>query len=131
MFGHAKEQQRMVQSLPSIYHELAGQRNLPLGDFPEVRMMQERLAPLDFTTFKQIDPAKMQALEELLSSDLPKLLQLIPEEQGRLGVTEAAVSQVVGMASPFAVMKVGGASEHTVFNSGWLRAPDVSTYEAD
>merc|ERR1719343_1120911 len=45
MFGHAKEQQRMIQSLPSIYTEIAGQKNLPLGDFPEVRMMQERLAP--------------------------------------------------------------------------------------
>merc|ERR1712217_983159 len=67
----------------------------------------------------------------MLSTDLPKLLQMIPEEQGRLGVTEAAVAQVVGQASPFAVMKVGGANEQTVYNTGWLRAPDVSTYEED
>eukprot|EP00927_Polykrikos_kofoidii_P048060 TRINITY_DN42293_c0_g1_i1.p1 TRINITY_DN42293_c0_g1~~TRINITY_DN42293_c0_g1_i1.p1 ORF type:complete len:636 (+),score=107.13 TRINITY_DN42293_c0_g1_i1:65-1909(+) len=129
-FGHAKEQQRMIQNLQLIYHELAVQKGLPLGDFPDVRMMQERLMPMDFSTFNRISAAKVQALDELLSTDLPKLLQLIPEEQGRLGVTHAALSQVGGTASPFAVMKVGGASEQSVFQQGWLTAPNVQQYEA-
>eukprot|EP00929_Paragymnodinium_shiwhaense_P112137 TRINITY_DN80390_c0_g1_i1.p1 TRINITY_DN80390_c0_g1~~TRINITY_DN80390_c0_g1_i1.p1 ORF type:complete len:633 (+),score=155.93 TRINITY_DN80390_c0_g1_i1:210-2108(+) len=130
-FGHAKEQARMIMGLQAIYHEIAVQRALPLGDFPELRMMQERLTPMDFSTFNKLDSAKMQALEELLSTDLPKLLQVIPEEQGRMGVAAAAVSQVTGTASPFAVMKVGGASEVSVFQQGWLTSPNAAQYEAD
>eukprot|EP00928_Gymnodinium_smaydae_P034765 TRINITY_DN2456_c1_g1_i1.p1 TRINITY_DN2456_c1_g1~~TRINITY_DN2456_c1_g1_i1.p1 ORF type:complete len:685 (-),score=192.54 TRINITY_DN2456_c1_g1_i1:63-2117(-) len=131
LIGHAKEQQRLIESLVAVYHEISVQRGLPLGDFPEVRMMQARLAPMDFTTFNRIDPAKMMALEELLSEDLPKLLPLIPEEQGRMGISAAAVSQVVGAASPFAVMKTGGASEQSVYQAEWLRPPNTSKYAAE
>lgn len=42
--------------------------------------MQAILTPMDFSSFKAIDPVKMQALEALLSVDLPKLVQMIPEE---------------------------------------------------
>mmetsp|Transcript_104084 Transcript_104084/g.293507 ORF Transcript_104084/g.293507 Transcript_104084/m.293507 type:complete len:538 (+) Transcript_104084:148-1761(+) len=127
-FGHAKEQERMIANLQVIYHELSVQKGLPLGDFPDVCMMQERLAPMDFSTFKPIDPNKLRALDELLDTDLPKLLQMIPEEQGRMGVSAAAVSQVTGTASPFAVMKVGGACEHSVFKTDWMRPPEPSKY---
>jgi len=131
MFGHAKEQERMVRELPSIYQEIAMQRGLPLGDFPDPKMMQQHLAPMDFTTFKPLNPEKLEALESLLSVDLPKLLQLIPEEQAALGVVAAPLLQVGGLASPFAVMKVGGASEASVYQAGWLVAPDLAAYEAE
>mmetsp|Transcript_11094 Transcript_11094/g.31923 ORF Transcript_11094/g.31923 Transcript_11094/m.31923 type:complete len:538 (-) Transcript_11094:113-1726(-) len=129
-FGHAKEQERMIRELPSIYKEIAVQRGLPLGDFPDPRVMQQHLAPLDFTSFKPMDPEKLEALKTLLSVDLPKLLQQIPEEQSALGVSAAHIAQVGGQASPFAVMKVGGASEVSAFKAGWIRPPDVASYEA-
>lgn len=130
-FGHAKEQERMVASLPDIYHELSVTKGLPLGDFPDPRLMQQILAPLDFLKFKPLDAEKFQALETLLTLDLPKLLQLIPEEQLRLGVTEATVAQVAGAASPFAVMKIDGASEHSMFQAEWLIAPVLADYKAE
>jgi len=128
MFGHAKEQERMVRELPSIYQEIAMQRGLPLGDFPDPKMMQMHLAPMDFTTFKPLDVEKLEALESLLSVDLPRLLQQIPEEQAAQGVVAAPVLQVGGLASPFAVMKIGGASEASVFQAGWLVPPDLQAY---
>lgn len=130
-FGHAKEQERMIRCLPSIYNEIAQQRCLPLGDFPDPRMMQQLLAPLDFSTFKPLDPQKLEALEHLLTTDLPKLLQVIPEEQARVAVAPAAISQVCGSPTPFAVMKVGGASEQSVYQSQWFVPPVVAEYEAD
>ena len=56
------------------------QKGIPLGDFPEPRQMQQKLSPMDFSSFKPVDPVKMQALDTLLSVDLPKLVQMIPEE---------------------------------------------------
>jgi len=121
----------MIRCLPSIYNEIAQQRCLPLGDFPDPRMMQQLLAPLDFSTFKPLDPQKLEALEHLLTTDLPKLLQVIPEEQARVAVAPAAISQVCGSPTPFAVMKVGGASEQSVYQSQWFVPPVVAEYEAD
>ncbi|CAE7200863.1 Ehd1 [Symbiodinium sp. CCMP2592] len=130
-FGHAKEQERMIQELPSIYQEISVQKGIPLGDFPDPRMMQQILTPMDFCTFKPVDPEKLQAVEALLAVDLPKLLQLIPEEQVRYGIEEAAVAQIVGMASPFAVMKVEGNTEQSVYKGQWQRPPTVEQFQAD
>merc|ERR1719414_125399 len=94
-------------------------------------MMQQHLAPLDFTTFKPLDPRMLESLESLLAADLPKLLHLIPEEQGRMGVAAAAVSQVAGAASPFAVMKVGGASEQSVYQAQWMVPPSTADFKAE
>lgn len=131
MFGHAKEQERMIRNLPAIYNEISVQRGLPLGDFPDPRSMQHHLAKLDFTTFKALDPLKLEALDSLLTVDLPKLLQQIPEEQAALGVHSASIAQIAGPASPFAVMKVDGASEASVYQAQWLVPPDVALYEEE
>ncbi|CAE7183600.1 Ehd1 [Symbiodinium pilosum] len=129
-FGHAKEQERMIQDLPNIYQEIAVQKGIPLGDFPDPRMMQQILTPMDFSTFKPVDGEKLQALEALLAVDLPKLLQLIPEEQMRHGIGDAAIAQVVGMASPFAVMKVEGNTEQSAYKGQWHRIPAVEDFKA-
>jgi len=130
-FGHASEQERMIRNLPGIYTEIAQQRSLPLGDFPDPRMMQQILTPMTFSTFKPLDPQKLKALDELLAVDLPRLLRDIPEEQARMGVEAAAVAQVTGDPTPFAVMKIGGASEQSVFQAQWRVPPIVADYEAD
>lgn len=130
-FGQAKEQERMIMNLPSIYQEIASKKGLPLGDFPDPRMMQQHLAPLDFSTFKPLDPEKLEALEQLLANDLPRLLQLIPEEQNRLGITAAELCQIHGTPSPFAVMKVGGATEQSAFNAQWRIPPNVDEYRVE
>lgn len=127
-FGHAKEQERLIAELPRIYNELAVQKQLPLGDFPEPRAMQQHLSALDFSTFKRADPKKLEQLESLLTVDLPKLLQQIPEEHARLGVGPAEIAQISGAPSPFAVMKVDGASEQSGLGSHWLVAPKIEDY---
>jgi len=93
-----------------------------MGDFPDPRMMQEKLAGTDFSKFKKIDPKKMATLESMLSLDIPRLLELIPTEQAN--AMDAELTQVGSSASPFAVMKVGGATESTVYQSAWLVPPD-------
>lgn len=127
MFGHAKEQERMIHELPDIYKQMSVQHGLPLGDFPDPRAMQKHLAPLDFTTFKAIDPAKVEALNSLLTEDLPKLLQLIPDEQA--SVKAATVAQVAGPATPFAMMVVGDAGETSLAQSKWMSPPEPASYE--
>eukprot|EP00931_Biecheleriopsis_adriatica_P050186 TRINITY_DN29044_c0_g1_i1.p1 TRINITY_DN29044_c0_g1~~TRINITY_DN29044_c0_g1_i1.p1 ORF type:complete len:533 (-),score=118.50 TRINITY_DN29044_c0_g1_i1:173-1771(-) len=130
-FGYAKEQERMINDLPAIYNEISVQKGIPLGDFPDPRMMQRILSPMDFSTFKPIDETKLKAAENLLSFDLPKLLQQIPEEQVRHGIGEAAVAQVAGKASPFAVMKVDGNSEQSVLQGEWRRPPVIANFKEE
>jgi GTP-binding protein EngB required for normal cell division len=129
MFGKDKEKKKLLSNLTQVYHEVAKTRNLPIGDFPSPDVMQEKLAPVDFTKLPKLDPRKMQALEQMLSEDLPKLLQLIPTEAAATAQTN--LTQVAPEASPFAVMKIGGKTETSVFQGQWLVPPDPADYKAE
>jgi len=104
---------------------------LPLGDFPDPSMMQAKLRTYDFSKFNKVDKKKMEILESMLSNDIPKLLQLVPEEVERLAEEAEGSISVGPKMSPFAVMKVGGATETSVYQSQWLVAPDPEDYRAE
>jgi len=129
MFGKQKEQQKLIANLEDIYREVAKERNLPLGDFPDPRHMKEKLATMDFTTFKKLDKKKLDTLDAMLTQDIPELLKLVPEEQRTIEV--AKMDQVSVEASPFAVMQVGGASASQVGAQAWLVPPNPEEYRAE
>jgi len=130
-FGHSAEKERILANLHQICYELSQSKNLPLGDFPNPDIMKQRLINIDFTKLSYLDSRKMQALTELLDQDLPELLKLIPEEQARVGVEPAAIGQISGGPSPFAVMLVDGVSEKSANQSEWLSGLQVSDYRAE
>jgi len=129
MFGKALAQKRLIHNLASIYQEVAEERSLPLGDFPDIRHLAEVLAGKDFTKFKGVDPKKMEALDQMLSSDIPQLLKMLPGEH--TAVEAAKIGLVGPEASPFAVMKVDGATETSVYQNQWLTAPDPQKYRKE
>jgi hypothetical protein len=129
MFGREKEQKKMISNLPAIYKEIAKDKNLPLGDFPDPEIMAQKLAGCDFTKFNKINAKKMEALENMLNVEIPKLLLLLPSETA--AQESAEMSQLGQTASPFAVMKVGGQSETSVYQSQWLLCPDMEQYRED
>jgi GTP-binding protein EngB required for normal cell division len=126
-FMKVKEKQKLIANLDKIFEDVARERNLPLGDFPDVRVMREQLAEKDFSTFPRLDPKRVQGLENMLDKDIPAILHLLPEE-----VELAEETPIVGQeASPFAVMKVGGATETSIFQSQWFVAPRIEDYQAE
>jgi len=126
MLGKEKKQKEMIAGLTTIYKEIARDRNVALGDFPDPSMMQEKLKGCNFSNFKKIDKRKMDELENMLSIEVPKLLVMIPSETER--AEAAGLSQVGTQASPFAVMKIGGKTEASVFENQWYRPPDLDLY---
>ncbi|CAK0872706.1 unnamed protein product, partial [Prorocentrum cordatum] len=129
MFGKSKEKEKLIANLTQHYQEIAKERGLPLGDFPDPRMMQEKLASVDFSKFAKVDKRKIDTLDLMLSHEIPKLLQLIPEEVSQ--VSDAVLNQVGPEASPFAVMKVNGQTETSVYQTQWLVPPNPEEYKAD
>jgi len=128
--GKGKEQKKLIDGLTGVYEEIAKERNLPMGDFPDPAIMREKLEKLDFSKFPKLDLKKMAALEAMLDTDVPKLLQLVPEEAK--ASNEVETGQLISSeASPFAVMKVGGAHESSVYQNQWLVAPNADDYSAE
>jgi len=62
---------------------------------------------------KAMATRKMDALERMIHEELPQLLKLTTEEAA--SAEAASMAQLGTGASPFAVMKVDGKSERTVY----------------
>mmetsp|Transcript_41099 Transcript_41099/g.106286 ORF Transcript_41099/g.106286 Transcript_41099/m.106286 type:complete len:537 (-) Transcript_41099:66-1676(-) len=131
LMGKAKEQQKLIANLTAIYQDIAKEKGLALGDFPDPRMMQEKFSVpgTDFNKFTKLNKLKMEALEHMLSDDVPRLLTMIPKEAD--AETAVDLQQVGSQASPFAVMKIGGATENTTNQGHWFKPPDVEEYRAE
>mmetsp|Transcript_52343 Transcript_52343/g.149221 ORF Transcript_52343/g.149221 Transcript_52343/m.149221 type:complete len:583 (-) Transcript_52343:402-2150(-) len=132
MFGKDMQKQRLLANLPAMYQQIAKEKNLPIGDFPDPKTLQEKLVTMDFTKFAKLDKRKIEVLDTMLNVDFPKLLRLMPDEANQIDSTVGGVKGVVGAEeSPFAVLKVGGRTETSVFQSQWLVPPDVEDYRAE
>jgi len=47
--------------------------NLPMGDFPNLNRFREKLALYDIHKFPKLDPKKIEAMEQVLSRDIPEI----------------------------------------------------------
>merc|ERR1719433_1259638 len=122
MWGKGKEQNKLLANLPAVFQEIAKEKNLPLGDFPDPKMLREKLATADFASLPKLDKKKLEILDSMLNHDVPKLLMMVPDESMRVGNSDLGAG--TSAASPFSVMKVGGLSESTMYQQQWLVAPD-------
>lgn len=129
MMGIEKKQQELIASLPDVYREISKDKGVALGDFPDVKAMQQKLSSCDFKKFNKLDRRKVEDLVKALETEVPKLLAMIPTEVEKLETAE--IQQVGQQASPFAVMKVGGATETSVYDSQWLIQPSIEEYRVE
>lgn len=123
MFGQKKRQRELLAKLPQIYEEIARDKGLALGDFPDPKLLHDKLSACNFAKFKKLNAKKMQALDQMLSVDMPKLIELIPVEAGR---RVADLSQVARKPSPFVTVGLDG--ESGAQREWWHRPPDVEMF---
>jgi hypothetical protein len=53
--GKSKEQKRLIDNLAAVYQEIAKEKGLAMGDFPDPSLMREKLEKMDFTKFPKLD----------------------------------------------------------------------------
>merc|ERR1740138_1950719 len=59
MWGHQDKQQELINDLGRVYNEASRIHKVPMGDFPDVNWMREKLMQIEFTQIKRLDQAKM------------------------------------------------------------------------
>jgi len=79
-FGRGAEKGNIINQLGDIYSEIEKQQMIPLGDFPELRKMQEMLSNQDFDKFQPLNPALLERVEQMLAKDIAEIMSLVPQE---------------------------------------------------
>lgn len=83
MFGKDKKKAELIANLPAVYEEIVrDNRNISLGDFPDVPRMQQCLKSMDFKAFNPLKPRLLTVLDQMFEEDIPRLIQLLGKEQG-------------------------------------------------
>uniref|UniRef100_A0A7E4WA65 EH domain-containing protein 1 n=1 Tax=Panagrellus redivivus TaxID=6233 RepID=A0A7E4WA65_PANRE len=86
MIGKEKKKKELISKLDKIFEQLQREHNISPGDFPDVEKMRAHLQNADFSKFNPIKPKLLEVVENMLSSDITRLMSQIPKEEA---ITEA------------------------------------------
>ena len=69
----------MIKNLEAIYKQIQDTYNVSSGDFPDIKSFKEKLTKADFKKFKILDPVQLAKIDKLLSDDVAKLMEVVPQ----------------------------------------------------
>ncbi|KAG5574476.1 hypothetical protein H5410_054610 [Solanum commersonii] len=75
LMGKSKTQQKLIQNLDNEFEKVQKAFHLPAGDFPSVDHFREVLGHYNITDFEKLKPRMIQAVDDMLSHDIPELLK--------------------------------------------------------
>ena len=82
MFGKDAKKKELINNLPDVYKEVERTYQISPGDFPSLSRMREVLKEMDFTKFHALKPRLIEKVDNMLSADMTRLMQMIPTEEG-------------------------------------------------
>ncbi|XP_060186375.1 EH domain-containing protein 1-like isoform X2 [Lycium barbarum] len=75
LMGKSKTQQKLIQNLDTVFEKVQKEFRLPAGDFPSVDHFREVLSHYSINDFEKLKPKMIQAVDDMLSHDIPELLK--------------------------------------------------------
>ncbi|XP_074713740.1 EH domain-containing protein 2 [Strix uralensis] len=81
VFGKDNKKKQLIAKLPLLFARIQLEQHIPPGDFPDCARMQEQLLVHDFARFPGLKPRLLEALDELLTTDIAALMPLLRQEE--------------------------------------------------
>ncbi|KAM9270873.1 EH domain-containing protein 2 [Cariama cristata] len=81
VFGKDNKKKQLIAKLPLLFARIQLEHHIPPGDFPDCARMQELLLVHDFARFPALKPRMLEALDELLTTDIAALMPLLRQEE--------------------------------------------------
>jgi EH domain-containing protein 1 len=134
MFGKEAKKKELIKNLDTLYVQIQREHQISPGDFPDIKMMQEKLQHLDFTKFKTLDTHLLNRVDKMLAEDIAKLMTLIPAEEqkarteGTDRIEGGAFDGVLDKATPF-MYKGGEGINAGVGEIEWVVAKERYKYD--
>ena len=132
LFGKQSKKEELIASLPNVFHAIQKKYQLPVGDFPGVKQMQEQLQEYDFTKFPKLNYQMIEVVDEMLAKDLTRIMSLLPREEeilkdhrikgGAFGHTDS---------DPFSDKRdLTKESTYNAYDEGWIISADTAKYDS-
>ena len=132
MFKKQSKKEELIQHLDQVFNHLHKSRQIPVGDFPRVRDMKEKLAEYDFKQFPRLNVQLINAVDDMLAQDISRLMKLLPKEED-MNKDKRIKGGAFGYSDhdPFSqkqdLMKD---STYRGYDEGWIVSQDTAKYDA-
>ncbi|KAM8954034.1 EH domain-containing protein 2 [Pelodytes ibericus] len=80
VFRKDNKKKQLINMLPVIFAKIQLEHHISPGDFPDCDKMQKQLMIHDFKKFHSLKPQMIEALDEMLTVDIAKLMPLLRQE---------------------------------------------------
>lgn len=133
MFGKDSKKKDLIKHLSTIYADIERENHVPIGDFPDIREMQEKLMHFDFTKFNVLRKPLIDTVDRMLADDISRLMSMIPHEQQvdtkeELTVVKGGAFDFQAKESPFGYGRGEGIDAGT-FDSEWVVLKEKERYD--
>ncbi|XP_033124810.1 EH domain-containing protein 1-like [Anneissia japonica] len=85
VFGKENKKAELIKNLHVTYGEVERVHHISPGDFPPLERMKRVLKDQDFTRFSALKPKLIEKLDHMLSNEMTRLMQMIPQEEYDMG----------------------------------------------
>lgn len=131
-FYKQSKQEELIDQLDKVFLALHKSKGLPVGDFPSVKQMKEKLLEYDFTKFPRLHQGMIDTVEDMLAVDISNIMKMLPREEARskdhrikggaFGYSDAdPFSQVRDLSKP---------TTYAAYDEGWIVAQDAARYDS-
>ena len=131
IFGKQSKKDDLIENLDKVFNHLHKSRQIPVGDFPRVRDMKEKLGEYDFKQFPKLNVHLIKAVDDMLAQDISSLMKMLPKEEN-LTKGRRIKGGAFGYSDhdPFSqkqdLMKE---STYRGYDEGWIVAQDTAKYD--
>lgn len=91
VFGKDHKKKDLIKKLANVYTEIEKEHQIPLGDFPDIKLMQDKLLQQDFDKFNTLRIKLLEGVDIMLRDDISKIMSMIPREQEEQNIDTAPV----------------------------------------
>jgi len=86
MIGKDSKKKQLISHLDEVYVKLQKDHQIPATDFPDIKMMRQKLLEYDFMKFNSFDRKLIDRVDKMLVEEMPKLMTLIPQEEKQMAM---------------------------------------------
>jgi len=77
LWGSKQKKEELIRDMLTVYREVKRAYRLPPGDFPDLERFKEVCRDHDFDSFAKLDEKLISRIDDVLGTDIPKLMQMI------------------------------------------------------
>ena len=129
LFKKNSKKEELITNLAQLFNSIHKARQLPVGDFPSVKRMQELLPEYDFTKFPKLNQSLVDNVEKMLAVDISHIMKMLPKEEA-VSKDSRIRGGVFGYseADPFSDRR--DLTKASSYDEGWIVAQDQAKYDS-